>query len=47
MQLNYSLTFAVCSFCELFREEMEERDLDPEEELIFRFHLRTAHGMTI
>ena len=40
-----TLSFAVCAFCELVSQELEDRDLEPDEDLMYKFHLRTEHGM--
>jgi hypothetical protein len=45
--MNVTKQFAVCSFCILFQREMEERELDAEEALMYRHHMRVEHGMTI
>ena len=47
MGINPLLEFSPCAFCQLVESELKDRELDPEESLMFRFHLRVEHGMTI
>jgi hypothetical protein len=46
-EMNSVLEFVPCSFCELIEVRLEERELDPEEEINYRHHMRVAHGMTV
>lgn len=44
--MNPLLEFVPCAFCELIDSELENRELDPEESLMYRHHLRVEHGMS-
>jgi hypothetical protein len=45
--MNSVLEFVPCSFCELIELRLEERELDTEEDLNYKHHMRVAHGMTV
>ena len=41
-----ALAYATCAFCKLVGHELEERELEPVEVLMYRAHLQGYHGMT-
>ncbi len=45
--MNPLLEFVPCSFCVLMDSELDERELDSEESLMYRYHMRVEHGMTV
>ena len=36
-----------CDFCEYLRKEIEDERAEPEEEMLYRFHLKEVHALTI
>lgn len=46
-KMNPILEFAPCAFCQLIDSELENRELEAEESLMYRHHMRVEHGMTV